>query len=273
MSRKGKNKSPDSRIGPQELVRTAAVPYLRGNGAELHPTRMGLSPRSRYTVPAVCACPLAVALVFGQTVRHGFSNFDDNLYIYDNPQVAHGFTAQGVVLGLYALSFLQLAPADLVLPHAGLPNLRPGSPWRAPPDQCWPARRQFNPSLPGLRKMTGDLWPSTFVATLFAIHPLHVESVAWVAMQGRTRRTVLYADLGRIHGLCPMPVFISPLPAGDGSVCLGLMAKPMLVTLPFGLLLLDYWPLGRIGAAVRQQARRVLLEKLPWLVLTTAYAW
>ena len=99
-----------------------------------------------------------------------------------------------------------------------------------------------------LQRMTGGTWPSALVAALFAIHPLRVESVAWVS----ERKDVL-------SGL----FFLLTLSAYDAytarpfswwryglvfvSLALGLMAKPMLVTLPFVLLLLDYWPLGRIG--------------------------
>src|SRR5208337_2681153 len=99
-----------------------------------------------------------------------------------------------------------------------------------------------------LRRMTGDLWPSALAATLFAVHPLHVESVAWVA----ERKDVLsglffmltlaaYADYARRPFSLLRYLLVTALFA------LGLTAKPMLVTLPLVLLLLDYWPLGRAG--------------------------
>jgi tetratricopeptide (TPR) repeat protein len=130
--------------------------------------------------------------------------------------------------------------------------------------------------------MTGGFWPSALVAVIFAAHPLHVESVAWVS----ERKDVL-------SGLC----FVLTLGAYVGYVrqrfslvrylavivvfALGLMAKPMLVTLPLVLLLLDYWPLGRMIPAAREDTRnagigrpgrfslpaRVVLEKLPLLAL------
>ena len=97
--------------------------------------------------------------------------------------------------------------------------------------------------------MTGDLWPSAFVAAVFAVHPLRVESVAWVAERKDVlERAVLHADARR--PTCAMSAARSRWRrylAVVGCFALGLMAKPMLVTLPFVLLLLDYWPLGRLG--------------------------
>jgi len=96
-----------------------------------------------------------------------------------------------------------------------------------------------------LNRMTGALWQSAFVAALFALHPLHVESVAWIAERKDVLSTFFwmltlvaygyYAGNPRLRNYLPLVVFFA----------LGLMAKPMLVTLPFVLLLLDYWPLGR----------------------------
>ena len=96
-----------------------------------------------------------------------------------------------------------------------------------------------------LRRMTKTLWPSAFVAALFAIHPLHVESVAWITERKDVLSTFFWMlTLGAYSYYVEHPglrryflVFL--------FFVLGLMAKPMLVTLPFVLLLLDYWPLQR----------------------------
>src|SRR5208282_1193673 len=98
-----------------------------------------------------------------------------------------------------------------------------------------------------LHRMTGALGRSAFVAGLFALHPLHVESVAWVAERKDVLSTLFwmltlwaYVEYVRRPGLRRYGAVLL-------FFALGLMAKPMLVTLPFVLLLLDYWPLGRVG--------------------------
>jgi Flp pilus assembly protein TadD len=139
-----------------------------------------------------------------------------------------------------------------------------------------------------LSRITGSLWRSAFVAGLFALHPLHVESVAWVTERKDVLSTffwmltmwfyIQYAAQPRLY-----KYFLALF-----AFTLGLMAKPMLVTLPFVLLLLDYWPLGRFqpgqfkdhnGSEIEKSmssnklpplASRLLLEKLPFFVLAAA---
>jgi hypothetical protein len=130
------------------------------------------------------------------------------------------------------------------------------------------------------RKMTGGLWQSGFVAALFALHPLHVESVAWVAERKDVLSTffwmltmfsyVRYAAHPGINRYLPV----------IGFFILGLMAKPMLVTLPFVLLLLDFWPLRRMqfnppaddGHKLQERSRGFLIfwEKIPLFSLAMA---
>jgi len=122
-----------------------------------------------------------------------------------------------------------------------------------------------------LKQMAGALWPSAFVAAAFALHPLHVESVAWVSERKDVLSTFFWIlTMGSYHiyvrragarwYLLTLAVFAT-----------GLMAKPMLVTLPFVLLLLDYWPLGRFANSKFSRRRifgRLVLEKVPFFALS-----
>jgi hypothetical protein len=128
-----------------------------------------------------------------------------------------------------------------------------------------------------LRGMTGALWRSGFVAALFALHPLHVESVAWVSERKDVLSTFFwiltmwgYAGYVRRPGIKRYLLVLL-------LFALGLMAKPMLVTLPFVLLLLDYWPLGRLqpGSSLngsrseqRSLGLKLILEKIPLFFLS-----
>lgn len=111
-------------------------------------------------------------------------------------------------------------------------------------------------------RMTGSMWKSAFVAALFAVHPLHVESVAWVAERKDVLSTLFFMlTILAYLRYAAKPGAVRYLPV-MGLFALGLMAKPMLVTLPFVLLLLDYWPLDRI-----RLGWRLIWEKLPLIVM------
>ena len=119
-----------------------------------------------------------------------------------------------------------------------------------------------------LWRMTGGLWQSAFVAALFAVHPLHVESVAWVTERKDILSTLFWLlTMGAYLGYVRRPSVRRYLPVLV-FLALGLMCKPMLVTLPFVLLLLDGWPLGRLSPQVL--GRRVL-EKAPLLGLSALF--
>ena len=119
-----------------------------------------------------------------------------------------------------------------------------------------------------LREMTGNVWRSAFVAALFAIHPLHVESVAWVAERKDVLSGVFFMlTLGAYVRYVGAPSLARYLTMSILFV-LGLMSKPMLVTLPLVLLLVDYWPLKRIGDL--RNLRQAVLEKIPLFLLSGA---
>jgi tetratricopeptide (TPR) repeat protein len=136
-----------------------------------------------------------------------------------------------------------------------------------------------------LLQATTALWPSAFVSALFAVHPLHVESVAWVAERKDVLSGLFFVlTLAAYVRYVRRPPSIGRYFLVAGLFALGLMSKPMLVTLPFVLLLLDYWPLGRFSMATSSDAarvgqrsrfavvRRLMVEKLPLFALALAAA-
>ena len=216
-------------------------------------------------------CILLAALVwlgFGQTLRHQFVNYDDGMYVYQNPEVLRGLTLKGIVWSFTFASIGHWHPVTWWshMLDCQLFGLRAGG------------HHLINVLLHAgaaillflaLGEMTGSIWRSGFVAALFAIHPLRVESVAWIAerkdvLSGVFFMLTLFAYGRYVRG--PRPVFDYLLVVI--FFALGLMSKGMLVTLPFVLLLLDYWPLDRLGIQKPEVRRHIFLEKIPLLALS-----
>ena len=133
-----------------------------------------------------------------------------------------------------------------------------------------------------LRQMTGAFWKSAIVAALFAVHPLHVESVAWVSERKDVLSAVFFFLMLDAYGRYARATSITRYLVVTALFVAGLMSKPMLVTAPIVLLVLDYWPLRRfeqiastMGKAKilrsdnqRRIIQRLFLEKIPWLILS-----
>ena len=236
--------------------------------------------RGRTRIIAVSLFLAAISLaVFGQTIRYDFVNFDDDLYVYNAPAIQAGLTRQGIALAFtsqHARNWHPLATISHML-DCQLYGLKAGG------------HHATNVILHTiavlllfrvLREMTGAVWKSTIVAALFAVHPLHVESVAWVS----ERKDVLSA----VFFLLMLNAYVRYARAPSMTRYLlvavlfaaGLMSKPMLVTAPVILLLLDYWPLRRFkqyssttgkvlnsGKQLRTR-QRLFLEKIPLLLLS-----
>jgi hypothetical protein len=256
---------------------------------------------------------LITAAVFWPLGRYDFINLDDPAYVAENPHIQQGLTAAGVAWAFRSVMVANWHPVtclSLMLDcqlfgnSAGAHHL---------------VNLLFHIANTLLlfhvwRRMTGELWPSALVAALFAWHPLHVESVAWIS----ERKDVLSTFFGlltliaytryvtsakwQVTGTAatahaPLLSRVTRLPgaalakSGRASLfywlaliffALGLMSKPMLVTWPFVLLLLDFWPLGRVTSdkwrvtrlriPVPQLSslRHLLLEKLPFFALVIA---
>ena len=129
-------------------------------------------PLNRYVVPAVCACLLlAVALIFGKTVRYDFVNFDDGALVYENPVVARGLTAQGVAWAFTTAVAKEWYPLTWISYMLDRELYGPG-PWGYHLTNVLLHAATAVVLFLVLRQMTGNLWASAFVAMLFAVHPL-----------------------------------------------------------------------------------------------------
>jgi Flp pilus assembly protein TadD len=229
---------------------------------------------------------IATLAVYAQAVGHGFVSYDDPDYVAGNPYVRAGLTRAGFFWALttgHAGNWHPLTWLSHML-DCQLYGLRPGA-HHLTSVLLHTANALLLFAL--LRGMSGALWPSAAVAAFFALHPLHVESVAWVAERKDVLSTLFwmltllaYGRYARRPGLRRYLLVLILL-------ALGLMAKPMLVTLPLVMLLLDVWPLGRLPlagapegtatpavASARRDAwppaLRLVLEKVPFVALAAA---
>ena len=223
---------------------------------------------ARRQVFGVCFFLVAITwLVFGQTIRYDFVNYDDNDYVYANPAITSGLTLHGIThafSGRHARNWHPLTTLSHML-DCQLWGVRAGG------------HHFTNVVLHTiavvllflvLKQMTGAIWQSAFVAALFAIHPLRVESVAWISERKDVLSAVFFMlTLGAYARYARFPSFGRYLTMSI-LFALGLMSKPMLVTVPLVLLLLDYWPLQRFGG--RSSIKRLALEKIPLLTLSAA---
>jgi len=231
---------------------------------------------SRFDLIVCLVLALASILVYGAVFSHQFVNIDDPVYVAHNPHVQAGLTPQSIKWAFtttraefwHPLTWLSymldtqlfgIQPAGYLFTNLLL--------------------HIFNTIVVYLIfiRMTGTPWQSALVAALFGLHPLHVESVAWVA----ERKDVLSALFWMLTTYAYISYAERPGWQKYLAVCLGLilglMAKPMLVTLPFVLLLLDYWPLGRFDPAQSpsvslSSALRLIREKIPLFILAAVFS-
>ena len=205
----------------------------------------------------------AVLVVFWPVLGHDFVNFDDNRYVTGNPWVQRGLGAASIRWAWTTTSLANWHPPtwlshmldwQLFGPAAGGHHATNLALHVANTLLCFFV----------FERMTGALWRSALVAVLFGIHPLHVESVAWVSERKDVLSTCFW-----FLGIGAYAAYVRrPHPARLGLVLLalaaGLASKPMLVTFPATLLLLDWWPLGRVRAG---NVVRLGVEKLSLLAL------
>ncbi len=244
------------------------------------------SPALRATILGVPIFLMAITwLVFGETLRHPSINFDDQEYVFENPKINTGLTSTGVLWAFthsHAENWHPLTSISHML-DCQLFGLQAG--WHHFTNVLLHTIAVILLFLV-FREMTGALWRSAFVAAVFAIHPLRVESVAWIAERKDVLSGVFFMlTLGAYVGYVREPSSIRYLIVAV-LFGLGLMTKSMLVTLPFVLLVLDYWPLGRFAHVSpakpkpkngfarwwgdRSIPTRLILEKIPLIALSAA---
>jgi tetratricopeptide (TPR) repeat protein len=206
-------------------------------------------------------------IIYYQVHSFEFVNYDDNTYVYANPSIQAGITFKAVKWAFTS------GYADNWHPLTWLSHMLDWQLFGANAEGHHIINLIFhilNTLLVFIvfKKMTNVLWQSAFVAALFALHPLHVESVAWIAERKDVLSTffwllamwayVRYVEQPKVARYLWIVVFFA----------LGLMSKPMLVTLPFVFLILDYWPLNRLGS--KRSLVYLLIEKIPLFMMTAA---
>ncbi len=284
-----KSVGPESRSSPPKERENGTGPATRsreadGSGVGDGRTSQQLerSAEQRYDLFIYLGLLALIVASYWPVHRFGFVNYDDAEYVAENLRVQAGLTAENVRWAFRTLFFENWHPLTWLsyMLDYQLFGLNPGA---------FHLVNVFfhalNTSLlfTVFKRMTGARWPSAFVAGIFALHPLHVESVAWVS----ERKDVLsaffwmltlwayvrYVERPQLQRYLLAILFFA----------MGLMAKPMLVTLPFVLLLLDFWPLRRLQftsspPGIRAQTRngpnfpqpfvRLIVEKIPFFLLT-----
>ena len=247
--------------------------------------QIGKNLNIRYDVLVCLFLFFAALAIYCQINNYDFVNFDDDLYVFDNYRVKVGLTYESIK---WAFGFTDIAYWHPLtwLSHmldCQLYGLNPGMHHMT--NLIFHILNSLLLFLV-LKQMTGALWRSAFVAALFALHPINVESVAWVAERKNVLSTffwmltmLTYVYYSKRQGLLRYLLTLF-------MFLLGLMCKPILVTLPFVLLLLDYWPLGRLkfkqdkidSNGLRDESKKftfkrspslfLVLEKVPFFILS-----
>jgi hypothetical protein len=231
--------------------------------------------RQGWLTAAICFGLLTLTwTVFGRTIGFGFLNYDDSYYVYQNPSISNGLTRAGFVRAFtqpLVGNWHPLTSLSLMLDgqffglHAG------GYHFTNVVLHSVAVLLLFFV----LRSMTGAVWRSVFVAAIFAIHPLRAESVVWVSERKDVLSGIFFLlSLGAYYRYARKPPSLGAYLIVLAAFTLGLLSKAMLVTFPFLLLLLDYWPLKRFTfspatvASEKQEGGSAATTS--WLVLALA---
>jgi protein O-mannosyl-transferase len=207
-----------------------------------------------------------VAVSYLRLWQNSLVYYDDNNYIYENQHVLHGISAEGIKWAFTSFESSNWHPLTWLshMLDVQLFGLHPAGHHYM--NLAWHTLNTL--LLFGLlRYATGRMWASAFAAAIFAVHPLHVESVAWAAERKDVLSTFFWLATTWAYLRYARQPAASRYLLVLALFGVGLLAKPMLVTLPVILLLLDYWPLERL---TRQNVLRVAGEKMPMLLMAAA---
>ncbi len=198
----------------------------------------------RHYIPAMLLLVVLTIIGYSDALRNGFTNYDDDVYVTDNAVVRRGLTPEGAEWALTTRKGSNWHPVTWFshMTDVSVGGMNPA---------LHHATSAFIHCINVLllffifHRMTGAVWRSMFVAGVFSLHPLHVESVAWIA----ERKDVLSAFFGLVAILAYLRYVQRPssrrMIVVAGFMLMGLLSKPTMVMLPIMLLLIDYWPLGR----------------------------
>ena len=263
MNKNSKNNKPQSVKKPKQPAKNFRIELSES---------LPVQPQHK-RIYAAAICLMLIACTFF-SYRHvgsfDFLSYDDTDYVLQNKEVTQGLTPAGIAWAFTTMHASNWHPLTWISHmvdwqiygnHAGghhMTNV---------------ALHSINAVLVFLllMYMTGFMWRSALVAALFALHPLHVESVAWVSERKDVLSTMFWLCTTILYVWYTRKPSLIKMAAVACGFALGLMSKPMLVTLPFTLLLLDYWPLNRLQAAsgksILVKWKRLVFEKWPLFLL------
>jgi protein O-mannosyl-transferase len=212
---------------------------------------------------------LSVLAVYWQVKNYDFVNLDDNVYVTANEHVRSGINLDSIT---WAFS-LENKDHTYWHPVTWLSHMLDCQLYGMSPGMHHSTNLIFHIANTILlfllfRRMTGEPWKSALVAALFGLHPLNVESVVWISERKNVLSTFFWVLTMAVYvRYSKQPGFYRYLPVFF-LFMLGLLAKPMLITLPFILMLLDYWPLRRLKISEWRNLLHLILEKIPLFVIS-----
>ncbi len=255
-------------------IRLIAVEGLHAVGRVSGRGQAG-TPMRKIEPASLAAAALIVAATVAVYHRVGAFPFvfDDYYFLQLNPLVARGLTGEGVRRAFTEMYGANWQPLTTLLYMANVTLFGSNAGAHHLVSLLLHTLASIGLFLV-LQRLTGRFWPPAFVAALFAIHPVHVESVAWVTEAKDPLSAIFW-----LLGIAAWTRYAARPGAGRyaaaaGFFALGLMSKPIVITLPLVLMLLDWWPLGRLGGAApgKTAPLRLMLEKVPLLALAGASA-